>query len=225
MTVREFAESRYKSRQSIYQLAKNAGYKLSDYTDDKGNLSEEGIALLESLFPEVPEEPKEPEPDPGASTPKDDSFIEHLKSENQYLHDVIDRLQVSLDKAQDNLTREMAVTAHLRLENAELIKRLGSGEAGTDEPIQIDPVGESESKEEMTDPPAEPVEEPEKKTEPAPDQPEEPGRDPKPEGPKEPEKAGESSSPVTESEEKKSEPKKLSFGKRLRILFTGKDTP
>lgn len=224
MTVRQFAESRNVTRQAVYQLAEKSGRKLSEFTDKKGNLSEEGIAFLESLLPEKVDKPEEPvsgsEPEPTK-----ESEVDRLRNENRILLESVSNLTATINGLREDLSQAQKIADQAQQLHAadkklisELKLRLESGSSSPEDPIQP----EGESQEEQTDEPEKsPEPEPEKTDDPRPEEPEKKSED-------QPEEIGESSSPVTCSEQTRTEPKpeeqkKLSFRQRLRILFTGKE--
>lgn len=219
MTVRQFAESRNVTRQAVYQLAEKAGRKLSEFTDKKGNLSEEGISFLESLIPEKPEEPEEPVSESETQQTTKESEVDRLRSENRLLLESVNNLTATVNGLREDLktaqkladqAQQLNAVDKQRISELEKQLRLGAG-SEPEEPVQT----EGESQEEKSEPETVQTAEPEKKTEP----------EPEPEKPKKPEKReGETPSPVTEAEQIKTEPKKLSFGKRLKILFTGRES-
>ena len=224
MTVRQFAESRNVTRQAVYQLAEKSGRKLSEFTDKKGNLSEEGIAFLESLLPEKVDKPEEPvsgsEPEPTK-----ESEVDRLKNENRILLESVNNLTATINGLREDLSQAQKIADQAQQLHAadrklisELKLRLESGSSSPEESVQP----EGESQEGQTDEQEKNPDQEEKTDDTKPAEPEKKSED-------QPDETGKSSSPVTDSEQAKTEPKpekqkKLSLRKRLRILFTGKES-
>ena len=238
MTVRQFAESRNITRQAVYKLAEGAGRKLTEFTDKKGNLSEEGISFLESLIPDKAEKPEEQnrserKPESNTESTHNDSYVEHLKSEVEYLRKELSRAHTLVDQAQQihfaDIRKISELESDLKLLQAgspdKAIPINAEGEINPSEADSLpgqdekpDPEGESQ---EEKDPETDQPEDAEKKTDQEPDK-----KDSDPEKPE-----GESSSPVTDQEQSKQEPKtepqqtetktKPSLRKRLHYLFHG----
>ena len=198
MTVKQFADSRGVSRQRCYQLIKASGKNISDYTDKKGDLSPEGIELLESLIPD-----KKPEK---VETEQKETSYDRLFNENKMLLETVNNLTISLTEANkrageltEALTNEQKLHAQTKIELGERIKRLeaGSGKDDQDQPIPADQPEETKEH----------------------DNQEEQKKDPEK---REGESAAETSSPVTGSDQVKTDQdNKIPFKKRLKILFTG----
>ena len=234
MKVKEFADRHGVSKQFCYQQVKSAGKSISDYTDSRGDLSPDGIALLESLIPDKTENAEK------TDTPvKKKSAYDQLLEDNRELVKSVNKLTDSLTEsnkrigeltaaltqAQDNLAREQAIHGDLRLEYNELKKRLGSGSPDSiimdpvpaDGDGQEDPSRETEESEKKQDSPQN-----EDKPDPEGESPEEKKPDPeKREGETAP--AAESSSPVTDQkqEQKPEQKTKATLKQRLRFLFHG----
>ena len=234
MKVSEFAATHGVSKQFCYQQVKSAGKSISDYTDNRGDLSPDGIALLETLIPDKTENAEK------TDTPvKKKSAYDQLLEDNRELVKSVNKLTDSLTEsnkrigeltaaltqAQDNLAREQAIHGDLRLEYNELKKRLGSGSPDS---IVMDPVPADGDEQED---PSQETEESEKKQD-SPqneDKPDPEGKSPE-EKKQEPEKregetapADPSSSPVTtaDKQDQKPEQKKPTFRQRLHYLFHG----
>lgn len=231
MTVRQFAESRCVTRQAVYQLAEKAGRKLSEFTDKKGNLSEEGVAFLESLLPDKVDKPEEPvsgsEPEPTK-----ESEVDRLRNENRILLESVNNLTATINGLREDLSQAQKIAdqaQQLHAADKKLISklklRLEAGSNSPEDPIQPDQP-EGESQEEKTEPETIQTEEPEQDPEKTEDP--KPAAEPEQKSEDQPDGVGESSSPVTGSEQtrtelKPEEQKKLSLRQRLRILFTGKE--
>lgn len=210
MTVRQFADSRHITRQAVYKLAAKAGKKLSEFTDSKGNLSEEGLAFLESLVPEdfayeadpadsaapVNDQTNDQQNNKSSDQPANDAFIEHLLDEIEFL-------RKQIESKDERLREALSLNGHLQT----MIKRLGDGS-------EPDVYFHSEGETVESEPEQEPKQDPDQDKD-----------DHKPEDPakREGESAAETPSPVASSDQVKTDQdKKASFGKRLRYLFTGK---
>lgn len=59
MTINEYAKSKHYTRQAVYQRYTKHGYKTQDLTDSKGRLTNRGLDILESLYAEISDKPKE----------------------------------------------------------------------------------------------------------------------------------------------------------------------
>ena len=219
MTVKEFAASRGVSKQLVYQLVKSAGKNISDYTDSRGNLSEEGLTVLKDI---VPDKSKETEKS-GSETQQTtkESEVDRLRSENRLLLESVNSLTATVNGLREDLktaqkladqAQQLNAVDKQRISELEKQLRLGSG-SEPEEPVQP----EGESQEEKPEPETVQTEEPEKKTEPEPEK-----KDPDPVKPEEPGKAEGESSPVTGDQSKTEQ--KISFRNRLKILFTGKQS-
>ena len=228
MKVSAFAASRGVSKQFCYQQVKSAGKSISVYTDSRGDLSPEGIALLESLIPDKTES-EEKTDIPVKKKSAYDQLLEDnrelVKSVNKLTDSLtesnkrVGELTAALAQAQDNLAREQAIHGDLRLEYNELKKRLVAGSAveqaiPAEDPEQkteessADPEQASPQNEDKPDPEGESLEE--KKQDPE-----------KTEGET---ASAESSSPVTSEEKPEQKPeqkRKATLKQRLRFLFHG----
>ena len=64
MKIKEFAEEKQLSRQAVYKALNRSGYSAKDLTDRSGNLTKNGLTVLNRLFPsagdQVNQEPPEP---------------------------------------------------------------------------------------------------------------------------------------------------------------------
>ena len=239
MKVSEFAVTHGVSKQFCYQQVKSAGKSIGDYTDNRGDLSPEGIELLESLIPDKTEKADKPETFPVKKKSAYDQLLEDnrelVKSVSKLTDSLTDlqskydqrvgELTAALTQAQDNLAREQTIHADLRLEYNELKKRLA---AGSPESIVMDPVpadGEEDPSQETEESSADQKQNsPQKEDKPIPEGEslEEKKQDPdKREGESAP--AAESSSPVTDQkqEQKPKQKSKATLKQRLRFLFTG----
>ena len=215
MTVREFADSRGVSRQFIYQKVKEAGKKITDLTD-KGQLTESGLEFLENLAPE--KKNQEPEKT-GSESPvkeKKETELDRLTKQNETLLETINNMSDTIKGLREDLSKAQKIADQAQQLHAidkqrimDLTKRLEAGSA-PEEPVQ--PEGESQEK--KSDPETIQTEEPEKKD---PDQNKDDQKQDDPD-----KREGETPSPVT-GDQSRTEQKKLSFGKRLRFLFTGKE--
>ena len=233
MKVSAFAASRGVSKQFCYQQVKSAGKSISDYTDSRGDLSPEGIALLESLIPDKTES-EEKTDIPVKKKSAYDQLLEDnrelVKSVNKLTDSLtesnkrVGELTAALAQAQDNLAREQAIHGDLRLEYNELKKKLA---AGSPESIVMDPVpadGEEDPSQETEESSADQKQDShQKEDKPVPEGEslEEKKQDPeKREGESAP--ADPSSSPVTDNQKQRLEEKpKATLKERLRFLFTG----
>lgn len=228
MNIKDFAASRGKSKQRVYQLIKEAGLKVSDLTDGQGQITESGLEKLNEIVPDritVPEGESETEQSSGSAEKQTKEKTKESGSEQQTLLDTIKNLSASLDKAHEhidkltarleqeqiNLSQEQHLHAITKQELHDLRLRLGAGspEGESEKPIPAESPETVESDTVKTDTEGENLEEkkqdPEKReVETAP--------------------AAESSSPVTDDqkqEQKQEEKTKATLKQRLRFLFTG----
>ena len=238
MNIRDFAASKGKSKQRVYQLIKEAGLKVSDLTDAQGQITESGLRELNDILPdkiEVPEGESETEQSSGSEEKQTKESgsdqqalldtIKNLSASLEKAHEHIDKLIARLEQEQINLSQEQHLHAITKQELHDLQLRLtaGSPEGESDpQPVPADgdiqdPSQETEESEKKQDSPQN-----EDKPDLEGESPEEKKQDPeKIEGETAP--AAESSSPVTtaEKQDQKPEQKKPTFRQRLHYLFHG----
>ena len=212
MNIANFAASRGKSKQRVYQMIKEAGLKVSDLTDGQGQITESGLEKLNEIVPDritVPEgeTPAEKKPSSGSQQEekqqKRESEIERLTRQNELLlenvnslTDTIKGLREDLSKAQKIADQAQQLHAIDKQRILDLTKRL---EAGS-------PEGESDDQTVPADGHV--------------DQSQETKQNPEGEtaAPADP------SSPVTDDQKQEQKPEektKPTLKQRLRFLFTG----
>lgn len=233
MNIANFAASRGKSKQRVYQMIKEAGLKVSDLTDGQGQITESGLEKLNEIVPDritVPEgeTPAEKKPSSGSQQEekqqKRESEIERLTRQNEILLENVNNLSATIKGLQDQLSEAHKIADQAQQLHAidkqrilDLTKRLeaGSPEGESEKPIPAESPETIESDTVKTDPegesPAEKKQDPEKA-----------------EGETAPAAESSESSPVTtdqkqeqKPEQKPEEKTKATLKQRLRFLFTG----
>ena len=229
MNIRDFAASKGKSKQRVYQLIKEAGLKVSDLTDAQGQITESGLRELNDILPdkiEVPEGESETEQSSGSEEKQTKESgsdqqalldtIKNLSASLEKAHEHIDKLTARLEQEQINLSQEQHLHAITKQELHDLQLRLtaGSPEGESDpQPIPADGDRQEDPSQETEESSADQKQDsPQNEDKPDPE---------KIEGETAP--AAESSSPVTtaEKQDQKPEQKKPTFRQRLHYLFHG----
>lgn len=244
MKVKEFADRHGVSKQFCYQQIKGAGKSIGDYTDSRGDLSPDGIALLESLIPDKTESTEKTD-NPVRKKSTYDQLLEELKSQykqqiselkedKQKLEEEKKELQAKYDEKSNEISelakgyREQSDKAHqladqaqrLQAKNQELTETILKIKSGSISPEHILLPAEGEVMSQETEEPTA-ADQTEEKQDPAGESPEQKEQDPeKREGETAP--ADQSSSPVTaEKTDPKPEQKKPTFRQRLHYLLHG----
>ena len=227
MNIRDFAASKGKSKQRVYQLIKEAGLKVSDLTDAQGQITESGLRELNDILPdkiEVPEGESETEQSSGSEEKQTKESgsdqqalldtIKNLSASLEKAHEHIDKLIARLEQEQINLSQEQHLHAITKQELHDLQLRLTAGSPeGESDPQPVPADGDIQD-------PSQETEESEKKQD-------SPQNEDKPDPEKiegETAPAAESSSPVTTDQKldpKPEEKTKATLKQRLRFLFTG----
>ena len=125
LTVTKFAESKGISRQAVYAAIRKAGKKIDQFTDSKGQLTDQGLSELNELI-----RPKESKADTVNLQSKlqerqleIDSLrkqVEELSKKNESLTQTVDSLSRTLEKQTENLNiaQQLHGREILRLEAA-----------------------------------------------------------------------------------------------------------
>lgn len=231
MNIKDFAASRGKSKQRVYQMIKEAGLKVSDLTDGQGQITESGLVKLNEIVPDkvtAPEGESETEQSSGSAEKKEkkselQSLLDTINTMSETIKDLneqIKREQEISKQAQINLSQEQHLHADTKKQLHDLQLRLtaGSPEGESDsQPVQAEETELSSADPEQVIP------QNEDKPDPEGENLEEKKQDPeKKEGETAP--AAESSSPVTTDQKldpKPEEKTKATLKQRLRFLFTG----
>lgn len=139
MKIKQFADNKGISRQAVYNAISKKGYKVNQLTDSSGNLTNEGITILEEMFKYT------------SGNRKNDNLLQRVKElertveeqrktiESQSktideqsavitsLTETADRLSKMADRESVNVSQAQQITAMLKLSREPWIKRLFAG--------------------------------------------------------------------------------------------------
>lgn len=108
MTIKQYADNRKITRQSVYKTISKAGKKTTDFVDSSGNLTNEGLSMLNELFESKSSKPSKD----NLQTKIDEQTtiivdlrkqVETLSKQNEVLTETVDRLSRTLEVQTENL--------------------------------------------------------------------------------------------------------------------------
>ena len=123
MTITKYAESKGVSRQAVYNAIRKAGKKTCQFTDSKGQLTEQGISELDDLITDKASKPNTVNYQSILQENRQEidrllKRVEELSKTNETLTQTVDNLSRTLETQTENLKAAQQLHARdlLRLE-------------------------------------------------------------------------------------------------------------
>lgn len=107
MTIKEFSEKQGLSKGTIYKAIRNSSFQLNQITNRAGNITPDGLAILNRLFPESGEPDNQAEQDPGGELERLRDELEEKRLECDGLREELKEKERALEKAEDALRNEV----------------------------------------------------------------------------------------------------------------------
>ncbi len=95
MKIKDFADGKGLTKQAVYKAIQRAGFSTRQLTDRHGNITAKGLAVLQNLFPDQPEQDQEADK-PGTESelsPKQQDPIPDLRPEVERLTRKVEELE------------------------------------------------------------------------------------------------------------------------------------
>lgn len=139
MKVKQFAAEKGITRQAVYSSISKKGYQISQLTDSSGNLTNEGLTILNGIFKGTA---KNRDTDNLLSQVKQLENVVHEQKETiesqrktieeqagtiSSLTESIDRLSKMADRESVNVSQAQQITAMMKISREPILKRLFAG--------------------------------------------------------------------------------------------------
>lgn len=144
MKVKQFAAEKGITRQAVYSSISKKGYQIGQLTDSSGNLTEEGLSILNGLFKGTVKNrdnvnliSRVKELEKVVQEQKDTIESQRKTIEEQAgtitsLTESIDRLSKIADRESVNVSQAQQITAMMKISREPLLKRLFAGKKETE---------------------------------------------------------------------------------------------